>query len=57
MNGWCGQVQNFIIDNGGMRGIVEDFINNNPSSPFPMVAMMVTLEISVVLLSRFNNID
>ena len=46
-----------VCDGGGMRGIVEDFINNNPSSPFPMVAMMVTLEISVVLLSRFNHID
>ena len=37
--------------------LVEDFINNNPSSPFTMVAMMVALEISVVLLSRFNYID
>ena len=44
-------------DDGGIRGIVEDFINNNPNSPFPMVAMMITLEISVVLLSRFNHID
>ena len=44
-------------DDGGIRGIVEDFINNNPSSPFPMVAMMVALEISVGLLSRFNRID
>ena len=46
-----------VCDDGGIRGIVEDIINNNPSSPFPMVAMMVTLEISVVLLSRFNHID
>ena len=46
-----------VCDDGGIRGIVENFINNNPSSSFPMVAMMVTLEISVVLLSRFNHID
>ena len=45
------------VCDGGIRGIVEDFINNNPSSPFPMIAMMVALEISVVLLSRFNHID
>mgnify|MGYP003621171730 CR=1 FL=1 len=46
-----------VCDDGGIRGIVEDFINNNPSSPFPMVAMMVTLEISVVLLTRLNHIE
>ena len=46
-----------VCDDGGIRGIAEDFINNNPSSPFPMVAMMAALEISVVLLSRFNHID
>ena len=46
-----------VCDDGGIRGIVEDFINNNPSSPFPMVAMMVALEISVVLLSRFKHVD
>ena len=46
-----------VCDDGGIRGIVEDFINNNPSSSFPMVAMMVALEISVVLLSRFNHVD
>ena len=46
-----------VCDDGGIRGIVEGFINNNHSSPFPMVAMMVALEISVVLLSRFNHID
>ena len=46
-----------VCDDGGIRGIVEGFINNNPISPFPMVAMMVALEISVVLLSRFNHID
>lgn len=46
-----------VCDDGGIRGIVEDFINNNPSSPFPMVAMMVALEISVVLLTRLNHIE
>ena len=46
-----------VCDDDGIRGIVEDFINNNPSSPFPMVAMMVSLEISVVLLTRLNHIE
>ena len=46
-----------VCDDGGIRGIVEDFINNNPSSPFPLVALTVALEISVVLLSRFNHTD
>ena len=46
-----------VCDDGGIRGIVEDFVNNNPSSLFPVVSMAVALEISVVLLSRFNHID
>ena len=46
-----------VCDDGGIRGIIEYFINNNHSSQFHIVAMMVALEISVVLLSRFNHID
>ena len=45
------------MDDGGIRGEIEYFIQNNESYPFGAASCIVALEISVVLLTRLNHIE
>ena len=47
----------FIMDDGGIRGEIEYFIQqNNEPYPFGVASCIVALQVSVVLLTRLNHI-